>query len=447
MAQRIRSKVNDSEFSEIGPVHEKFFQNGALVNEYDISKVDIPSWGVPGLLTRYDEESMVDYSSKSRGPKPVTHLRRKMERYNIGVTDLTLVSGGTVNRYLRTGSQAHWSTWGPYGDIYHRHIGVSWPMSDSAFARKARDSFYNTNEVDSVLNIVESPELVTGLKDLYEKVHGVRELEANLPSGFFARAKVREKLFRTKLKFYSGGYLYYAFGIAPLVADMRKISKALKSLSKDMERSLKHTGAVKTVHASMTGSLLGVVADGNGDLPAGYSLSPNDGGWWTSDLKALSPPTKTFTIRGIREQHYDTKLFAQMSYLVDRFGGKGPANYLYQRIPFSFVLDWFVDTSSVISALDNALTGSTKVVYDACISTKYNVLAPIKKVQRDANTTDGNDGSITSIVELNSYHRIPAAADISVGSSGRFGKRQGFLSVALLAQQAANLKRQKASYK
>ena len=133
--------------------------------------------------------------------------------------------------------------------------------------------------------------------------------------------------------------------------------------------------------------------------------------------------------------------FRTLDYLISRFGVSGPASFLWERIPFSFVVDWFVDLSGVLNSLDNTLTGSTKKITDAGISQSWKALIPVVKTRVSPTFTDSNDGSQVALCELSSFIRKPIVPSVSVGLSGRFGKSQLSISAALIGQMAANLLR------
>jgi hypothetical protein len=148
----------------------------------------------------------------------------------------------------------------------------------------------------------------------------------------------------------------------------------------------------------------------------------------------------TCTVRGVRENKYFGDFFQKLDFLASRFGSVGPASFLWERIPFSFVVDWFVDLSGVLNYLDNALTGNTKKVKEACISTKWDVIAEIYKLRYNTSLTSSVDGAQIAQCRLGFYHRKLVDPHVSVGLNVRFGKSQASITAALVAQMAANLR-------
>jgi len=96
--------------------------------------------------------------------------------------------------------------------------------------------------------------------------------------------------------------------------------------------------------------------------------------------------------------------------------------------------------SVVLNTLDNALTGSSKQIKDVSLSQKWSALIPAIKHRHGPGTTSSNDGQQTALTEMSLYTRKPVEVNKIVDFSGRFGKKQAALSVALISQLGANLR-------
>jgi hypothetical protein len=420
---RTRTQVTEDISSNVAP----FSQTWVGHNTYTVPG---------GTLVRasYASETMSDDSSKSRRFKAVTHEKYACSRSSISSS--SLVSGSDT--FNSTGSNCFWHIWGlgsvPF--VEHKHISKLFTTGESQLVRETMDLFYNANEVDNLLNVVESPELITSLKSLYERVISVKTYgKLSSRNG----KKALRDAFVQNSSILSGGYLYYKFGVAPLISDMRKIATNLEKYQKAFRKYKKHAGTPISVHRTITGSFGPIVADGNGNLPSGFGLVADAGKSWTASVNSLIQPKLTCTIRGIREFKYSTESFRALDYLISRFGVTGPASFLWERIPFSFVVDWFVDLSGVLNAADNALTGNAKKITDAGISQSWMCGLPIVKLRQSPTLTDSNDGSQIAYVVLRSFIRKPTIPTVSVGLSGRFGKNQLGITAALVSQMAANL--------
>jgi len=404
-------------------------------------------WPVDEII---DEETMIDDPSKGRQVKTVVHYKKRFTRRNIGTE---VYRSGTVT-YSSTGNHSHSWTWGQYGqDISAGNVSVVYPMSEEALVRLTVDDFYSTNEVDSLLNIVEAPQLLTGLKTMYDDFFSIQSPTAYNAVEFgkkgarlvrkFGTLSAKQRIANLKkgISFLSGGYLYYSFGVAPVINDMRKLSSVTAKLSKRLKDNQKRAGTEVSVRKAVYGSFQqGLYPDGNGRIPDGYSSSQDNGSKWHTQIYDQSKPRMTCVVRGIRDRKFETSVFQKLDFLASRFGVTGPASFAWERIPFSFVVDWFVDMSVVLNTLDNALTGSSKQIKDVSLSQKWSALIPAIKHRHGPGTTSSNDGQQTALTEMSLYTRKPVEVNKIVDFSGRFGKKQAALSVALISQLGANLR-------
>jgi hypothetical protein len=114
----------------------------------------------------------------------------------------------------------------------------------------------------------------------------------------------------------------------------------------------------------------------------------------------------------------------------------------WEKVPFSFVVDWFVDLTGLVDFLDNAIVGKNKKIDRCWKSEKYHVLIPsYKHIQGGSQFMFPTlDGQQITLSEVRYYHREPMDPNLSIGLSGRFGKKQATLSMALFYQMIANLK-------
>jgi sulfur transfer complex TusBCD TusB component (DsrH family) len=396
----------------------------------------------------FETEQIIDDPSRGRRAKFVDHHKYYVQRINPSYDEYT--SG--ANRYDLSGPGAHWFSWGYYGhNIDRDQISITWQKDERTMLREASEKFYSENEVDNLLNIVESPQLVSYTRSLYDLIQsGIkaavnpRKLLTSLRNNNSSSA-LREDLlrrgFKKSIKTISNLHLGYAFGVAPLVSDMRKLSKATASYKKQLAQRIKAAGTEQSVHVRCSGVVEDHLVPGNNGFDVGYCTGPDLGGYWTTTPQGDA--VRTVSVKGIRTVRYSQDIFSRLDNLIARFGVTGPASYAWERIPFSFVVDWFVDLSGVLTSLDNALTGNTKKISEITVSEKFKVSCPVKHVRINASNTSIYDGSQVAFVKLSSYTRKSVSPSISIGASGRFGKKQAFLTGSLISQMAANLSAKK----
>jgi hypothetical protein len=226
--------------------------------------------------------------------------------------------------------------------------------------------------------------------------------------------------------------------LAPLISDMQKIRRAMPYIRANLKRLARNASAPKTVTSKCVGTISLNTSGLTGWSP---SDNPNDATWWHTRVLPLALPTRIVGVRGVRAMKYQLDVFNQADYLMSRFLATGPASLVWEKIKFSFVVDWFVDLTGLIDLLDNTLVGKSKRIDRCWKSEKYHVYVPAYKHKHGQFTFYDLDGQQVTLSELKYYHREPMAPDPSIGSSGRFGKKQGQLSLALIYQMIANLKK------
>lgn len=126
-------------------------------------------------------------------------------------------------------------------------------------------------------------------------------------------------------------------------------------------------------------------------------------------------------------------------YFMDRFGASGPVSLAWELVPFSFVIDWFVDLSSVIGFYDDLLTGWHKTVIDASISTTYSHRANYRWSPGYRWNTP-IDGTFVAQTHTEYYNREPFTPVHRPSLNVRFGKNQIAIASALIYEIVANLK-------
>jgi hypothetical protein len=293
------------------------------------------------------------------------------------------------------------------------------------------------------VNAIEAPELVTGLKSLYKNV--------NVQDVGPMTKRAQKDLLRRGTSFLSSGFLYYAFGVAPLISDMRKISKSLKSLDSKIKKVSKASEQYVTARDKKVGKFGGFNRSGNAGEGPSFdftSVSWGGGSQYGGEQVQLQvipviEPTVIATVHGTYDWGFGSASEKKLSYLISRFGANGPASFVWEKIPYSFVVDWFVDLSGVIDALDNALTGFGKSVTDCCVSEKWECDVRCIHIASSPSNSLTYNNDLMATVKLSAYARIPFKPSIMPALSGRFGKYQAGLTAALVGQMAANLLKKK----
>jgi hypothetical protein len=413
-----------------------------------IADVNNPHLGtIPGPYISDQDYSEISDLPNGRGMKPVHHIRRKFHYVNEPFFSAWNWAADTTHpttqRFDRNNSYSAQDNFGwiPLQD--HSNIATLYSKSDDALKREALHSFYSVNETDNLTNIIDAEQTVPhGLVGILQSMRQSGLVKGVTGSSLKPSISLYESLLgfvkKLKLLHLSNGFLYYSFGVAPLIADMRKMAIASRSIENALDKYNANAGRLQSAHARCLGSM------SHTSLPS--YIGPKELSWsstyWYADLNQLIQPVKTATVIGIKSHKYNTKLFNSVQYLQDKFLSAGPASAIWEKIPYSFVLDWFVDMSTIIDKLDNAASGGVKQVRGCSFSEKWACLSSTIFQNPGRNHEYHNLwGETYGWAELSYYHREAWTPEqLSLSASGRFGKKQVALSAALLHQIVASLK-------
>jgi hypothetical protein len=327
------------------------------------------------------------------------------------VSSGSLTDGDQIVRLV--GTTPFWYEFGNgFAYVDFPHISTTFPKSEPEMVAEAIHNYYNQNQVDNLLNFVEFDQTVNLVRSLLSKKAFVN---AFLGRGHGVGA--------------SNAILGYSFGVAPLWSDLQKMYKSMSKFRQDLKRSIAAQKGDKVVHSKFSGNS---TLETSGLAYYGNPLTPDSSLWHAS----LSGDTlRHVTVRGRWNINFSTDLFKGLDYSLRRFLSAGPATFAWEHLPFSFVVDWFVDLSSVLDKGDQLLTGSSAEIKDICVSTKRDLTVTCYKHDSVQNPCSIN-GEFAH-VKLTDYHRKSVLQDTNIKESGRFGKKQAVLTAALIRQLAA----------
>jgi hypothetical protein len=392
-------------------------------------------------------ETISDDISASRGVKVLSHVKKEC----IATLDGFTSYGNYFQNPRFTGSGASLNQWvlpNGSGHIFPSLQGSYWSVepntSQDALVRDTVNAFYSQNQVDNLLNIIEAPQLLDSLADMAGTLIRVRRrilrdglLKSwqglrNLWSTYTIKQKLRS--FGRRGRDASGLYLLYSFGIAPLLSDMHKIERQMKTLRSKLAREIKRESSrLVSVHRAC-GYMFSYI-DGSGNKVGFLDDAPHSLRFFgtLNDEKSR----RVCTVRGYQAVRFDSPAFRRLDYLISRFGVTGPASLAWELIPFSFVVDWFLDLRHIVDQLDNLLLGNPKRIVDICLSDK---IIWTDRALLNSSYNPSTQNTEMGYVVNSSYTRNPVLSYNKVGLAGRFGKKQASLTAALLYQQVANLK-------
>lgn len=381
--------------------------------------------GVPKV---YNTSTMVD-DPKGRGWKACSHTK---------VSDFT--NPGHDDEYHGSnpslvvkwqGPCSYWPNWGIEPRwLTPSQFTPSYPVSESSQLSDTMDSFYNAGNVEHILNVVEAPELPKSLEDLKKTT---RNYFQTWKPGYIGEVSSFGNATKKFARLTSKTFLTYSFGIAPLLSDMRKTANILWNYSKEIKRHAARAGKAEVVRSQIVGTLDHPYAQGQ--YVSGLAYLKYSG-------HLLKPPTRVISVRGIRKTKYRTDAFTNIGFLAERLIGRGPFNFAWERIPFSFVVDWFVDLRSILNELDNTVFGANRSITGVLSTVEWEYRGNFVHENAPPYTDLAYNNAAMCGTHIRYYDRKVLAANPSwVGLSGRFGKKQLALSGALLTELIFSAKR------
>jgi hypothetical protein len=305
------------------------------------------------------------------------------------------------------------------------NLSVSFPKTESQLLAECIAAFNDVNETDTLLNILEAGQTYSG-------VLGVIDIIQRIMSTKLRRQK------KFSLSDLSNTFLATEFGFKPLISDLRKVFNGVRAMRGRLKKLAEAGTRPYTVTRKSAGTL-SVVLPSNGEY-SGQS-NPLDGTKYHCGHYATKMPVLIVGVRGVRRPKYNTAAFQQLDYLMGRFIATGPASLAWEKLRFSFVFDWFVDISSILNRLDSELVGFERTIDKSWTSTAYTGFVPTYFHKYNGNDFDEYAGQQVSLMSYNYYHRKSIDPSYSIREAGRFGKKQSVLSLALLHQLVAKLKR------
>jgi hypothetical protein len=317
---------------------------------------------------------------------------------------------------------------------FSSYFQATYANSKEQFLADAFHRFFSDNQVNNLVNIVEAKDLNPHIMSTEQKLRRLSNetMFTDPRKGKRRNAKLLAKgLLRNVIGESSSKFLYYSFGLVPLLSDFDKMRKAASTLRRDIQKASDRAGKVEVLRSFQTAKVThpqtGIWSTPTSGVPRKVQFSIGQ--------EQLSK--RVCVIRGIRRPRFDSSKLQQLDYLLRRFVTNGPASFIWEKIPFSFVVDWFIDLRSAIDTLDNILTGDFKSIVDASYSELLDVQVSEHHSDGAMNlTVVGLDGAELAWRHIRKYHREPVHYDPKITLNPRFGKSQAAISAALLAQAA-----------
>lgn len=173
------------------------------------------------------------------------------------------------------------------------------------------------------------------------EIREIPRLLTDLPT-IFKRLKSQKK----RYKGVANAHLWYSFGLAPLVSDIKAAVSTLSSLHQRIKWFRENEGKPVRVRFRKDLSKSLCPATTHGSDPTGW--------WCTRSTSFRASYQAHATIRYRTELLNDLEL--KLRVLTRNFGLDNPIEWAWERIPFSFILDWFVSIGRFLEALGPKIT-------------------------------------------------------------------------------------------
>lgn len=316
------------------------------------------------------------------------------------------------------------------------NLSIVYPKTTDQLLEEARSAFHDVNETDNLLNIIEAGQTLDSMVSIGRMMLQLRDNAKSWISG----VKPKARFHKFKSSDISSVYLGWSFGFAPLLSDFKKLARSLPKLRNRLSYLAKQSAQPISVVRSCQGVTTFVPPSSSGYGTWNGQYTDYDH-WWKEELHALTSPRLVAGVHGIRSVQYKTAGFQEIDYLLSKYIATGPVSLAWEKVKFSFAVDWFANLTGVIDKLDNVLTGHRKKINYAWTSEKFRFLIPVIFGTYGDRNFDEFAGKPVAQFDILKYHRSPADVSYSPTYAGRFGKKQTALSVALIHQMVANLKR------
>jgi len=272
---------------------------------------------------------------------------------------------------------------------------------------------------DVLLNIIESNQIWPAFRDV----------STSLPN-LLRNWKSIRKLVRTA----SGSFLAYKFGVSPFLSDMSDLYRYIPHIVEDLKR---HKDRVKARFSAKV------------SVPVTFNDAPTDlrslAGYVVERRTLQGRIDKQPTIRYVLVVEPRVSFLSDVANGADRLMSRlatGPASLAWEKVPYSFVVDWFIDARSWLRYLDDAIMAPPYKVVAFTRSESYVLNTDVFLAKfSPCNGTPVYDTSCGS-VRFQNYVRSVVQPGFSYPTlNHRFGKSQAAIMAALIGQKLSAAKR------
>lgn len=287
---------------------------------------------------------------------------------------------------------------------------------------------------DHALNLAESSQIWPSIKTMANLLpvigynwQDIRKLYRN-----FRTNKVGTTLRRSS-QAASNTLLAYQFGIKPLLDDLVNTIKYASRLDADVKK--KRNAEPTRVSRTAT-------------LPLLFDDSPetdftiNGVKCFETTYKGtmLGSPTIRYVLVTKPDAGYYSNAFALLSTLAQRFSSS-PASFAWEKVPFSFVVDWFVDLRGACRAIDGLLGVKPLNIVSFTRSYSYELFSSCSQLGKTPCGGQALYDDLAGTVRFKHYERSVVTDEPTWPVwKPHFGKTQAAETAALITQQLQKIR-------
>jgi hypothetical protein len=296
-------------------------------------------------------------------------------------------------------------TWQTLGHEMPQELAVDW----NGLSQKAWSTMYPSMAAGapSVINFL------LELKDL-------RRL-ADLKKLRFLTDRSKWYRRRQTAKYVAGAHLTWSFGIAPFVRDVVELWKSLFDWRERYKALLRGANKLQRSHYRFHIDDYALPPDKYQGFSTSYERTTHE--WVTKPVYNATALYRYAVPQGP---------LAEVAALLDRLGARLDPRILWEAIPFSFVVDWFIDVGGWLRQYSADNLGVQVELLDFCHSVKFCQRANLYGLR--GNSPEFHLWS----AQVRSYRRIRAIPVMfkSISAGSGFGFQQGALAASLLGSRA-----------
>jgi hypothetical protein len=233
--------------------------------------------------------------------------------------------------------------------------------------------------------------------------------------------------------------LFWQFAVQPTINDVRDILDKIKNLEKEIQKLIRESNKIQTRHYTCPiPDRITLPAD---IVRANVAFSSDQPGWgMREETRWIQSPRYTAVMRFNYDSSALQGLLGALRSRLNAFGVDALLSSVWEAVPFSFVVDWFINVGDIIESLEGHLNQPLPIVIlDFSHSVKYSYSTRLIHNQGQLGTTHTRmsgillmERSVTRYIRraeapclwAKLEFRLPSLNQVLLGGS-LFGSRQG----------------------